>query len=91
MTTPKEMELTEPRPPHPGDLQVTVHAELGQLNMSVEQATALRPGQVLQFHREIGPEVWLRVGEQIVAKGEIVNYDGMMAIEVTERYLQSDS
>jgi flagellar motor switch protein FliN/FliY len=66
------------------EMKVTVSVEVGEVTLSVSQASALMPGRILRLDREVGPNVVLKVGEKIVGKGEIVEYQGEMAVAVKE-------
>jgi flagellar motor switch protein FliN/FliY len=66
------------------EMKVTVSVEVGEVKLSVGQASALMPGRILRLDREVGPHVVLKVGEKIVGKGEIVEYQGEMAVAVKE-------
>ncbi len=70
--------------PEPGTMDLRVHVELGELTMSVSEAAGLMPGRVIQLDKEIDTEVVLRVGEKRIARGELVNTDGAMGVEIKE-------
>ena len=65
-------------------MEVIVEVEIGVLRMTVESAAALVPGQILRLDREVGPEVVLKVGEKRIGRGELVEHEGRLAVEVTE-------
>jgi flagellar motor switch/type III secretory pathway protein FliN len=67
-----------------GAMEVVAQVEVGRISLTVEQALGLVPGRVLSLDRPVGPEVWLRVGDKPIAKGELVSCDGRLAVEVTE-------
>jgi len=81
-------ELTVELEPPPGDpaagLEVSIRVELGEIRMPVERAASLAPGSVLRLDRAAGPEVGLRVGRDLVARGELVEHEGGLAVEITE-------
>jgi type III secretion system YscQ/HrcQ family protein len=65
-------------------MEVVAQVEVGRLTLTVEQALGLVPGRVLSLDRSVGPDVWIRVGDKLVARGELVSCDGRLAVEVTE-------
>ncbi|MCP4606674.1 MAG: hypothetical protein GY847_40230 [Proteobacteria bacterium] len=67
-----------------GSMEVVVQVEIGELNMTVEQASGLVPGQILRLDRDVGPEVVLRVGKKCIGRGELVDQEGILAVEVKE-------
>lgn len=65
-------------------MEVVLQAEVGRLSLPLEQALALVPGRVLGLDREVGTTVCLMAGEQLVARGELVESEGQLAVEITE-------
>jgi flagellar motor switch protein FliM len=65
-------------------MQVVVRVEVGQVGMTVEQALGLVPGRVLLLDREVGPGVSLFAGDQLVARGELVEHEGQLGVEIVE-------
>jgi flagellar motor switch/type III secretory pathway protein FliN len=65
-------------------MEVVAQVEVGRITLTVEQALGLVPGRVLALDRKVGPDVWLRVGDKLIARGELVSCDGALAVEVTE-------
>jgi type III secretion system YscQ/HrcQ family protein len=65
-------------------MEVVAQVEIGRLALTVEQALALVPGRILALDRDVGAEVWIRVGDKLIARGELVNCGGRLAVEVTE-------
>lgn len=80
--------LTASLTPAPGgdtnDLEVMIRVEVGEMRLTVDKARGLVPGRVISLNRAVGPEVALRVGDRIVARGELVDYQGTLAVEVKE-------
>ncbi len=64
------------------DLEVLVTVEVGEVRMTVAEAAALMPGRILKLDRPVGPDVVLKVGDQIVGRGSLVEYEGVMAVEI---------
>jgi flagellar motor switch protein FliN/FliY len=67
-----------------GALEVAITVEVGEIRMSVREASGLVPGRILKLDRELGPEVVLKVGDRVVGRGELVSYEGTMAVEVRD-------
>ncbi len=67
-----------------GSLDVTVRAEVGCVTMSVDRALRLVPGCVVRLDRPVGTEVRLRVGDRVIARGELVQLDDRLGVEITE-------
>ena len=79
-----EIEVRLDAPVDGGALAVVAQVEVGRISLTVEQALGLVPGRVLSLDRPVGPDVWLKVGDELIAKGELVSCDGRLAVEVTE-------
>lgn len=67
-----------------GDAPVFVAVELARFRMSVEELAKVRPGEVLGTGTKIGQSVALRVGDKIVARGELVDVEGEVGVQITE-------
>ncbi len=67
-----------------GSIEVVVRAEVGEVKMTVEQASALVPGRILRLDREVSAEVLLRVGDKQIGRGELVDHEGTLAVEILE-------
>ena len=67
-----------------GEMEVVVRVEVGRVTLTVDQALGLVPGRVLRLERGVEPEVVLRIGEKLVARGDLVEYEGGLAVEVAE-------
>ncbi len=67
-----------------GSMEVEVLVEVGEVKMTVEQAAGLVPGRILKLDRDVGPEVTLRVGQKRIGRGELVEHEGILAVEVME-------
>ena len=52
--------------------------------LRVDQAMGLVPGRLLRLDRPVGPEVSLRAGKKLIARGELVDHEGLLAVEITE-------
>jgi flagellar motor switch/type III secretory pathway protein FliN len=67
-----------------GALEVCVQVEVGRVTVSLEQALGLLRGAVLELDRDVGPAVQLRAGDKLIARGELVDCEGKLAVEITE-------
>ncbi len=67
-----------------GSMEVVVRAEVGEVKMTVEQASTLLPGRILRLDREVSAEVLLRVGDKQIGRGELVDHEGTLAVEILE-------
>ncbi len=79
-----EAELKPSSDPDSGSMEVVVQVEVGQVKMTVAKAASLLPGRVLRLNRDVTGAVVLKVGEKIIAKGELVDHEGTLAVEVLE-------
>ncbi len=65
---------------------LTVHVEvrLGSTGINIGELLALQSGSVLTMDRDVDEPVELLVGEQVIARGELVSVEGEMGVRVTE-------
>jgi type III secretion system YscQ/HrcQ family protein len=82
-------------PPSPGQptaldvvmqAPVVVHVEIGTVTLPAHAWLGLRPGDVVSSQVPIGQPVTLRVAEQAVAEGELVNVDGRVGVRLLRLY-----
>jgi len=66
------------------DAPLVVRVELGQVSMSAREWGALKPGDVIGTGRRLAEPVLLRAGGQVLARGELVNLEGELAVRVLE-------
>jgi hypothetical protein len=64
------------------DAAVELVACAGAVSLSVRRVLELAPGQVVGLGRPLGGEVELRVGAQLVGRGELVDLDGELGVRV---------
>src|SRR5262249_48356474 len=64
------------------DASVELVACAGAVSRSGRRVLELAPGQVVSLGRPIGGAVELRVGAQLVARGELVDVDGELGVRV---------
>lgn len=65
-------------------LPVELRVELGRLTLSAAELLELEPGDALSLGRPVGGAVDLRVGDRLVARGELVDVEGEMGVRVLE-------
>ena len=67
-----------------GDAPVFIAVELARFRLSVEELSKVRPGEVLGTGAKLGGQVALRVGDKVVARGELVDVEGEVGVQITE-------
>jgi flagellar motor switch/type III secretory pathway protein FliN len=67
------------------DAPVVVRVELGTVQMTAREWAALGPGDVIALGRKIGAPAILRVGGVELARGELVQVEGEMAVRIVAR------
>ena len=68
-----------------GDVPVVVRVEIGEVVMTARDWASLGRGDVVALSRRVGGPVVLRVGGVPVARGELVELDGDVAVRIVER------
>ncbi len=63
---------------------LTVRLELGCVSLPARQWALLRPGQILETCIPVGRLVDLRLGNEVVATGELVDVDGCLGVEIRQ-------
>lgn len=66
------------------DAPLVVRVELGQVSLPAREWGALKPGDVIGTGRRLAEPVSLRAGGQVLARGELVNLEGELAVRVLE-------
>ncbi len=66
------------------DAPLVVRVEMGQISMLAREWAALRPGDVIGTGQRIGEPVVLRAGGRVLARGELVNLEGELALRIIE-------
>ena len=62
-----------------------MRVELGTVEMKAREWAALGPGDVVALGRKIGDPAILRVGGVELARGELVQVEGEMAVRIIAR------
>ena len=68
-------------------LPVEVVVEAGRLSIALNDLAALAPGDVLTTEAPLTQPVELTVGGRLIARGELVNVEGLLGVRVTETHL----
>lgn len=73
-----------------GDIPVDVKVVIGERPFSLADIMNLKPGQIMELNRGLDPAVDLMVQDKVVARGELVEVDGRMAVRLI-RVLENES
>jgi flagellar motor switch/type III secretory pathway protein FliN len=68
-----------------GDVPIVVRVEIGEALMAAREWASLGRGDVVALGRRVGEPVLLRVGGVLVARGELVEIDGEVAVRILDR------
>jgi type III secretion protein Q len=81
----------EPRPaadaesaPPLDELPLSLVFEVGALEMSIAALRRLAPGSVIELQRPLPPEVIVRCGGLVVARGELVELEGRLGVQIAQ-------
>lgn len=80
----KEEKMTDSTIAKMGDTPITLHVEVARVETTLAELAGLSPGEVLRTGRTLGEQVTLRAGERAVARGELVDVDGELGVQITE-------
>jgi len=75
----KEQELAEGILPN---INLPVIVALGRSFMSIKEILKLRPGQILELKKNPNEPVDLVVNGKVIARGELVDVDGRLAVRL---------
>ncbi len=70
-----------------GDVPILMRAEIGEAVMTAREWASVGPGDVISLGRHLGEPVLLRVGGIAVARAELVDLEGEVAVRIVERLL----
>jgi len=65
------------------DVPLVVEAEMGRSNKSVREVLKIGEGSVVDFEKEAGDQVDLKVNGHLIAQGEVVEIDGNYGVRIT--------
>lgn len=82
-------ETAKPPEARPADvraasLPVTVSIELARVTMTIAELASLTPGQVIRTGALLGERVRVRVGDRVVADGELVDVEGELGVRIVD-------
>lgn len=66
------------------DVPLVVEAEMGRSNKSVREVLKFGEGSVIDFDKEAGEHVDLKVNGHVIAKGEVVEIEGNYGVRITQ-------
>lgn len=90
-----EFEQLKPNPPKPGNeldfarfggVHVTLSAELGRTQLTIQELIGLAEGSVVELHRAISAPVELIAQGVPLGNGEVVVIDDQFAIRIKQIY-----
>ena len=67
-----------------GGIPVEVVVELGRRTMLIREVAALKPGDIVDLEQTVDSPLDIRVGEKLLARGELVMVNGRVGLRVTE-------
>lgn len=67
-----------------GGIPVEVVVELGRKTMLIRDVAALKPGDIVDLEQTVDSPLDIRVGDKLLAKGELVMVNGRVGLRVTE-------
>jgi flagellar motor switch/type III secretory pathway protein FliN len=70
-----------------GEVPIVMRVEIGEALMTAREWATLGRGDVISLGRRVGERVLLRVGGVPVARGELVDLEGEVAVRIVERLL----
>lgn len=68
-----------------GEVPVVVRVEIGDVEMSAREWASVGLGEVVTMGRRVGEPVTLRVGNVVVARGDLVDVEGEVGVRILER------
>jgi flagellar motor switch protein FliN len=71
----------------PLDVPVTLTAELGRVNLTLNQLADLKPGDVVELNRHSRAPIELTSNGRLVARGELILIDTDLGVRVTNVFL----
>lgn len=66
------------------DVPILVEAEMGRSLKSVRDVLKIGEGSVIDFDREAGEPVDLKINGKLIARGEVVEIEGNFGVRITE-------
>jgi type III secretion protein Q len=72
------------------ELPMRLVFEVGTLSLPLGELKRLAPGSVLDLERALPPSVTVRCGGRELARGELVEVDGRLAVEITDMWIRHE-
>lgn len=66
------------------EVRVSLQVRLGEVELTLEELSALKPGNVLKLDTALGEPVELRLNGAVIARGEIVTVDDRFGVRVCD-------
>ena len=66
------------------DVPLVVEAEMGRSSKSVREVLKIGEGSVVDFDKEAGDRVDLKVNGHVIAQGEVVEIEGNYGVRITK-------
>lgn len=67
-----------------GHVTVTLNAEIGTAELTIDQLFALKAGEVVKLLQQVNEPVTLRLNGKAIARGELVAVDDNFGVQITE-------
>ena len=67
-----------------GEIPVEVVVELGRKTMLIREVAALKAGDIVALEQSVDSPLDIRVGDKLLARGELVMVNGRVGLRVTE-------
>jgi len=71
-----------------GEVPVQVEAELDRKVLTIREVLSLEVGEVLKLNRSAGENIDIVIGGTLVAFGEIVAFEELMGVRITDFKLE---
>ena len=65
-------------------IPVEVVVELGRKTMLIREVATLKPGEVIHLEQPVDAPLDVRVGDKLLARGELVMVEGKVGLRITE-------
>lgn len=66
------------------EIPIQVSVDLGSAKLSLKEVTELQEGAIIELGRLVGEPLTVKVGNQVIAQGEVVTVDDHYGIRVTQ-------
>ena len=71
------------------DIPVVLHFSAGNVSMTIRELMSLKTGEVVNLNQAVTTQVTISVNQQIIGKGELIDIDGRLAVQIIELVLKS--